>query len=193
MKSSTVAILVAMMFARSGVLRAAEPDPQVISRITGLEPEVKNGIVTIRMPRKDLGIVVEGVTLDPFQGLTSWAAFQQAGDQTMVMGDLTLGQEEVRPAMRAALENGLEVTALHNHFLFDEPHVLFMHIGGMGTTEQLARGVRETLDAIAKVPKPKAGGGSQGGPTAEGGGPLRPPRARCSRARWRRYWVPRTR
>ena len=91
--------------------------------------------MTVRVPRKDLGTVVDGMTLDPFQGLTSWAAFQQAGDQTMVMGDLTLAQDEVKPAMRAALDNGLEVTALHNHFLFDQPRVFFMHIGGMGTTD----------------------------------------------------------
>jgi hypothetical protein len=174
MKAPMVVMLMAMIFVRSEVLRAAEPDPQVVSRITGLEPEVKNGIVTVRVPRKDLGIVVDGRTLDPFQGLTSWAAFRQAGDQTMVMGDLTLVQEEVSPAMRAALDNGLEVTALHNHFLFDQPRVLFMHIGGMGTTEQLARGVRETLDAIAKVQKPNAGGGSHSGRAAEGGGPASP-------------------
>jgi hypothetical protein len=159
MKAQIVLMLVAATCLRSGILRAAEPDAQTVARITGLEPEVKDGIVTVRVPRKDLGIVVDGVTLDPFQGLTSWTAFQQAGTQTMLMGDLTLAQEEVNPAMSAALDGGLEVTALHNHFLYDQPRVFFMHIGGMGTTEQLARGVRQTLDAIAAVKKPQAGAG----------------------------------
>ena len=159
MKRPMTLMLLAMTFVPSAVLHAAAPDAQTISRVTGLEPEIKEDIVTVRLPRKDLGTVVDGVTLDPFQGLTSWAAFQQAGDQTMVMGDLTLAQDEVKPAMTAALDNGLEVTALHNHFLYDQPRVFFMHIGGMGTTEQLARGVRQTLDAIAKVPKANAGGG----------------------------------
>jgi Domain of Unknown Function (DUF1259) len=99
-------ILLAMTFVPSAAIRAAAPDAQTIARVTGLEPEVKDDIVTVRLPRKDLGTVVDGVKLDPFQGLTSWAAFQQAGDQTMVMGDLTLAQDEVKPAMTAALDNG---------------------------------------------------------------------------------------
>lgn len=86
---------------------AEEPDAQTIARITGLQPEVKDGIATVRVPRADLAAVVDGVTMDPFQGLTSWAAFQQAGNQTMVMGDLTLARDEVNPAMSAALANGL--------------------------------------------------------------------------------------
>src|SRR5207248_11630971 len=65
----------------------------------------------------------------------------------IVMGDMTLTEPQVNPAMSAALDNGLQVTALHNHFFFDRPHVFFMHIGGVGTTEQLATGVRKALDA----------------------------------------------
>ncbi|TMB11828.1 MAG: DUF1259 domain-containing protein, partial [Deltaproteobacteria bacterium] len=80
-------------------------------------------------------------------GLTTWAAFQAAGDKTIVMGDMTLTEPQVNPTMSAALDNGLQVTALHNHFFFDRPHVFFMHIGGEGTTEQLATGVRKALDA----------------------------------------------
>jgi hypothetical protein len=76
----------------------------------------------------------------------------------MVMGDLVLFQDEVNPALSAALDNGLAVTALHNHFLYDEPRVYFMHIGGEGTAEVLARGVRATFDQVkavrAKQPRP---------------------------------------
>ena len=154
MKAATMLALLTIVLLPS-ILRAEEPDVQAVARITGLQPEVKDGIVTVKVPRKDLGVVADGVTLDPFQGLTSWAAFQQVGNQTMVMGDLTLSEEEVNAAMSAALENGLEVTALHNHFSSDRPHVFFMHIGGMGTTEQLAGGLRRALDAIAAVEKPK--------------------------------------
>ena len=73
-------------------------------------------------------------------GLTSWAAFQPMGTQTMVMGDMVLLEDQVNPVMSVALTNGLEVTALHNHFFWDTPKVMFMHIGGMGSTE--ARGSR---------------------------------------------------
>src|SRR5207245_10669232 len=79
--------------------------------------------------------------------VTSWASVEAAGDKTIVMGDMTLTEPQVNPTMSAALDSGLQVTALHNHFFFDRPHVFFMHIGGMGTTEQLATGVRKALDA----------------------------------------------
>lgn len=87
-------------------------------------------------------------------GLTSWAAFapgRKPGVEAMVMGDLVLLEDEVNPAMSAALEHGLEVTALHNHFFFDEPRVMFMHVGGEGSTEQLAKAVKATLDAQRAV------------------------------------------
>jgi len=127
--------------------RSAEPDAELIARLTGIQPEVKNGVVRVSVPRADLGVVVDGVKMTPFQGLTSWAAFQAAGDKSMVMGDLTLGEAQVNPAMSAALDNGLEVTALHNHFFYARPAVFFMHIGGIGTTERLATAVKKTLDA----------------------------------------------
>src|SRR6266849_9756625 len=87
-------------------------DTATIARATGLTPEVKDGVATVRMPRDDLAVIVDGVKLVPFQGLTSWAAFQESGDHTMVMGDLTLTEPQVNPTMSAALANGLEVTAL---------------------------------------------------------------------------------
>ena len=138
-------VILAVAMARSGA--AEEPDAELIAKIAGLKPDVKNGIAKVTVPRGDLGAVIDGAKMQPFQGLTSWAAFQAAGDKTIVMGDMTLTEPQVNPAMSAALDNGLQVTALHNHFFFDRPHVFFMHIGGVGTTEQLATGVRKALDA----------------------------------------------
>src|SRR5262249_13228839 len=153
MKTTRVLLLlfVAVFMARSA--GAEETDAELIARITGLKPDVKNGIAKVTVPRGDLGAVIDGVTMQPFQGLTSWAAFQAAVGRTMVMGDMTLSEPQVNPAMSAALDNGLQVTALHNHFFFDRPHVFFMHIGGMGTTEQLATGVRKALDAANAAPQ----------------------------------------
>jgi hypothetical protein len=74
-------------------------------------------------------------------GLTSWAAFKRDGSDDMVMGDLVLTDDQVTPVMDAALDNGLEVTALHNHFMWDTPKVMFMHIGGMGPEQTLAKSV----------------------------------------------------
>ncbi len=96
---------------------------------------------------------MDGVRMPPFMGLSSWAAFKQGmtDGQAMVMGDVVLFEDEVNPAMSAALDSGLAVTALHNHFFYDEPKVYFMHIGGEGTAEQLAAGVRKVLDRVREV------------------------------------------
>jgi hypothetical protein len=98
-------------------------------------------------------VTVDGTPMPPFMGLTSWAAFKPGmqDGQAMVMGDIVLFQDEVNPAMSAALDNSLAVTALHNHFFYDEPKVYFMHIGGEGTAEQLATGVRKVLDRVKDV------------------------------------------
>jgi hypothetical protein len=89
---------------------------------------------------------VDGWKMPPFMGLTTWAAFivgKQA--EAMVAGDLVLFEDEVNPVMSALFENGVGVTALHNHFFFDEPKVYFMHIAGEGTVEKLASGVKAAL------------------------------------------------
>jgi hypothetical protein len=128
-----------------------DPDTDVIARVTGLQPDVKNGVAKVSVPRSDLSVTVDGIKMSPFQGFTSWAAFTGSGTNAVVMGDMTLVEDEVTPAMDAALANGLDVTALHNHFSFDHPRVLFMHIAGIGTTEHLATGVKKVLDAVKNV------------------------------------------
>ena len=155
-----VVALLSLLFA--GTSFAVGPDTDTIAKLTGLQPEVKNGVAKVSVPRTDLAVTVDGVKMQPFQGFTSWAAFTGSGAKAVVMGDMTLAEDEVTPAMDAALGNGLEVTALHNHFSFDRPRILFMHIGGMGSTDKLAAGVRKVLDAIGdtrKNPTPRDGFG----------------------------------
>jgi len=146
-------VIVSSIIATSALAAPAGPDTDVIARITGLQPDVKNGVGKVSVPRSDLTVTVDGVKMSPFQGFTSWAAFTGTGAKAVVMGDMTLAEDEVSPAMDAALGNGLEVTALHNHFSFDRPRILFMHIAGMGTTERLATGVRKVLDAVKEARK----------------------------------------
>ncbi|TMA39703.1 MAG: DUF1259 domain-containing protein [Deltaproteobacteria bacterium] len=148
----------------SGALAASGPDTDVIAHVTGLQPDVKNGVGKVSVPRSDLTVTVDGVKMSPFQGFTSWAAFTGSGAKTVVMGDMTLAEDEVSPAMDAALANGLEVTALHNHFSIDRPRILFMHIAGTGTTEHLATAVRKVLDAIKDARKSPTPAESFGGP-----------------------------
>src|SRR4051812_4663164 len=119
-------------------------DPAKIEEITGLKGKLseKEGVFKVSQPRTDVKISVDGWTMPPFMGLTSWAAFGKGRkNAAMVMGDLVLFQDEVNPVMSALFESGIDVTALHNHFFYDDPKVYFMHISGESSTEKLSRGV----------------------------------------------------
>jgi Domain of Unknown Function (DUF1259) len=103
-------------------------------------------------PRTDVPVTVDGWAMKPFMGLTSWAAFRKGVEkESMVMGDLVLFEDEVNPVMSAALENGLSVTALHNHFFYDNPKVYFMHIGGDGAFQTFATAVKRTQEKIKEI------------------------------------------
>lgn len=109
-------------------------------------------VYKVSFPRRDIPVTVDGTRLPPFMGFTSWAAFTPAKHaEAMVMGDIVLFEDEVNPAMSTALDNGLAVTALHNHFFFERPRTFFMHIGGQGDAADLARGVRKVLDQISAI------------------------------------------
>lgn len=123
----------------------ADPDTGRIDQLTGLKGtwNAAEGVHKVTLPRSDVALMVDGWRMPPFMGLTSWAAFKRGiNAEAMVAGDLVLLEDEVNPVMSAALEAGLAVTALHNHFFFDDPRVYFMHIGGEGSLERLAAAVR---------------------------------------------------
>jgi hypothetical protein len=118
-------------------------DPAKIELLTGLKGTMnaKEGVFKVSYPRNDIQANAAGVKLTPPMGLTCWVAFVATGNHVMCMGDTVLLEDQVNPVMSVALENGLEVTALHNHFFWDNPKVYFMHIGGMGDQEKLAAAV----------------------------------------------------
>ena len=134
-------------------------DTATIERLAGFKGQLdpKEGVFKIAVPRTDLSVSVAGVRVTPAMGLTSWAAFERAGSHTMVMGDLVLTEDQVGAVMDAALGNGLEVTALHNHFFWDTPRIMFMHIGGMADEATLARAVGKVFAAIGQTAKGTAG------------------------------------
>lgn len=115
-----------------------------------------DGVVRVSWARTDVSVHVDRMSFPPAAGLTSWAGFALASSGAMVMGDTVVFQDEVSPAMDAAFANGLEITALHNHFFYDEPKVYFMHIGGHGDPIDLARGVRAVWDAVREVRRMRA-------------------------------------
>jgi hypothetical protein len=130
--------------------RLAAPTASVIEQCTGLKGKLDeaSGVFTVKAPRTDLQVTVAGVKMTPAMGLTSWAAFSKAGAHTAVMGDMVMTEDQVNTVMSAALDNGLEVTALHNHFFWDSPKVMFMHISGMGDEAVLATAVGKVFAAI---------------------------------------------
>jgi hypothetical protein len=140
---------------------SAALDPAKIDEITGLKGKFnqKEGVYKITFPRNDVKVVVDGWTMPPFMGLGTWAAFTETKSGAMVMGDTVLFEDEVNAAMTVAVDNGLSVTALHNHFFFDQPKVFFMHVEGEGNVDQLAGAIRKLYDTVNKIraanPKPK--------------------------------------
>jgi uncharacterized protein DUF1259 len=133
-------------------------DTRQIEQLTGAKGQLdqKEGVFKVSVPRTDLPVTAAGVKIIPAMGLTSWAAFEGAPQHTTVMGDLVLTEGQVNPVMSVALDNGLEVTALHNHFFWDSPRVMFMHIGGMGDSKALASAVGKVFAKIKET-----GGGSE--------------------------------
>src|SRR5204863_1318823 len=99
-------------------------------------------------PRSGIRATIGGVKGIPPMGLIAWDAFTKAGKHTMVMGDIVLLEDQVNPVMSTALDNRLEVPALHNHFFWDSPKIMFMHIGGMGDETQLATAVGKVFAKI---------------------------------------------
>jgi hypothetical protein len=141
--------------APAGGLNSGSLDTALVERLTGAKGslDTASGVFKVSVPRSDLAVQVGGVRMHPRLGLTSWAAFQQTGHGVMVMGDMVLQETEVNPVMSVALDSGLEVTALHNHFFGDEPKVMFMHIGGHGAVEDLAAAVGKVFRTMEGKPQ----------------------------------------
>src|SRR5256714_7739509 len=151
-------ILPAALYCASLSFACAALDTAKIDELTGLKGKMneKEGVYKVTFPRNDVKVVVDGWTMPPFMGLGTWAAFTETKEGAMVMGDTVLFEDEVNAAMSAALDNGLSVTALHNHFFFDQPKVYFMHIEGEGTVDKLATAVKKMYDTTKGIRGPNA-------------------------------------
>lgn len=134
---------------------------QVLSTL-GKTGDFKDNVLKVNIPRNDVKVTVAGVaTPTPF-GFGGWVAMTKGdGGHQVMMGDLVLLQDEVNPVMSALLDSGLDVTALHNHFFWDEPRMFYMHVHGHGTAAELARKLKPAIDLIGKP-----GAGAPPPPTA---------------------------
>jgi hypothetical protein len=123
---------------------------QVLSAL-GKPGDFKDNVLKVNIPRNDVKVTVAGVATPTSFGFGGWVAMTKGdGGHEVLMGDLVLLQEEVNPVMSALLDNGLDVTALHNHFFWDEPRIYYMHVHGHGTAAELARKLKPALALIGK-------------------------------------------
>jgi hypothetical protein len=155
-------VLFSMFIMASPLFSAAQETPseyQQVLKIVGKQGDYKSNVLKVNIPRSDLHMKIAGYSVPTPFGFGGWFAMTKgdSGDD-VVMGDLVLTQEEVNPVMSALLDHGLEVTALHNHFFWDEPRVFFMHIHGHGKALDLANDLKPAVDLIGQS---KPGGGGQ--------------------------------
>src|SRR6266850_2461013 len=157
-------LLAVLLFPATSFAQATMPaDYQTVLTTLGKQGDFKDNVLRVNIPRNDLHVVVDGVaTPTPF-GFGGWLALSKGtGGMDVMMGDLVLTEDEVNPVMSALLTNGLDVTALHNHFFFDTPRVYYMHVHGHGTASELAAKVKP---ALALIGVPSASSDRRGGPS----------------------------
>ncbi len=148
-----------LMFATPSL--AAERDWSAVGKALGKDGMMQpGGVYRVALPRSDLAVTLDGVTLKPGFALGGWLAFAPMGDKAMAMGDLVMTQDEVNPVLKQFEKSGIEVTALHNHLLRAEPATLYMHVQAIGDPEALAQKLHDGL-ALTKTPLQAASGTSQ--------------------------------
>lgn len=143
--------LIALILGLSGANAA---DTTEVEKILGVTGQVNKGVTVFSFPRSDIQVVIDGESVPTALGFGSWTAWKAMGDEFMVMGDLVLLEREINPVISALAEANINVTAIHNHFIGEEPRIMYMHIGGMGMASTLAKGIRNALDKTATPKTP---------------------------------------
>ena len=144
-------------------------DYQQVLKVVGKSGDYKANVLKVNIPRNDLQVKIAGYPVPTPFGFGGWFAMTKGdGGADVVMGDLVLTQDEVNPVMSALLDRGFEVTALHNHFFWDEPRVFFMHIHGHGKAIDLANQIKPALDLIGQAKPSSTGSHDAGGASKQG-------------------------
>ena len=165
-----VAVVVTLAWASATAAQDMPAEYQKVLATLGKQGDYKANVLKVNIPRNDLKVTVAGVdTPTPF-GFGGWVAMTKGdGGHEVLMGDLVLTQDEVNPVMSALLKEGLDVTALHNHFFWEEPRVFYMHVHGMGTADALAQKLKPAIALIGAATQPAAAAANGGSAPAASG------------------------
>jgi hypothetical protein len=125
-------------------------DTTAIEKVTGIKGKSNNGEYKITIPQNDLNVEVDGFKIIPPMGLGTWIAFTPSKEGAMIMGDIILTETDLKPVQEEVIKQDLTISAIHNHFVRNRPNVMYMHIGGNGRTEDMARKAKAVLDKVAE-------------------------------------------
>lgn len=143
----SLALILHPSFAQHG----GELNIQKIEQVLGMKGTEKDGEYKVAVAQNDLDVKVDGFKIIPPMGMGSWAAFTPTQDGAMVMGDIVVQKNEIAPVQKVIIDQGLTVTGLHNHFVRENPSVMYMHIGGMGSEEEMAQSVKAIFDKVKEL------------------------------------------
>jgi Domain of Unknown Function (DUF1259) len=161
MKKLSLLVLVFLVWSRVVAAQEMPADYAGVLKLLGRPGDFKDNVLKVNIPRNDLKVVVDGIATPTPLGFGGWIALSKGdGGMDVMMGDLVLTEDEVSPVMSAVLDQGLQVTALHNHFFWEQPRIFYVHVQGMGRAADLAERVKP---ALALIDKP---GASTGAPAA---------------------------
>ena len=121
-------------------------DTKKLDEIIGAKAAMSKGVYKYTIGRPDVNLTEHGMKVSTFMGFNTWAAFQGTPDHAAVAGDFTMTESEVGPVIKALIEHGIEVVAVHNHMVHEQPRIFFLHYWGVGNAEDLAKGLRAALD-----------------------------------------------
>ena len=157
--SLPIAALVVALTPHAGFTQDLPADYQQVLTTLNKKGDFKDGVLKVNIPRSDLSVRIGTRGAPTPFGFGGWVALTPGDGMQVMMGDLVLTEDEVNPVMSAILDNGLEVTALHNHFFWEQPRIFYMHVHGMGTAAELARKLKPAvalIDAAAAKTAPAA-------------------------------------